>query len=204
MSIRGNTPRECFETFRAHVANLVVGTLPTDAIVLCPAIKGDERKRVLPLGPAKQRSVALPSSVHGRINVYFSQNLETVAEKDGRFRLRTQTYNYGLFDREPNATDEPLFRWEYVADPGPEGKWCRSHFHVGVGLAPREPINVTIGKAQADLHHLHIPTGFVLVEHVIRFLVNDLGVPGKDGWEAKLRDSEDKFFAEFSSKTSAP
>jgi hypothetical protein len=39
---------------------------------------------------------------------------------------------------------------------------------------------------------------------VIRFLINDLGVPAKESWEAKLRESEDKFFAEFSSKTSLP
>ena len=204
MPIRGSTPRECFDTFRDHVSDLVVNTLPTDAIVRCPLIKGDESKRVLSLGPANQRSVALPSVVHGRIHVYLAQNLEVAREKDGRFRLTTKNYNYGLFDREPGATDEPLFRWEYVADPGPEGKWCRSHFHVGIGQTPRAPIAVTIGKTEADLHHLHIPTGFVLIEHVIRFLINDLGVPPKASWEAKLRESEDKFFAEFSSKTSSP
>jgi hypothetical protein len=108
MPIRGSTPRECFDTFRDHVADLVVSTLPTDAVVRCPVIKGDESKRVLSLGPANQRSVALPSAVHGRIHVYLSQNLEALGEKDGRFRLRTTTYNYGMFDRAPGVTDEPL------------------------------------------------------------------------------------------------
>lgn len=205
MPITGDTPKECFDTFRDHVSRLIVATLATDAPVRCPKIKGEESKRILSLGPADKRSVSLPSSKHTRVHVYLSQNLEVVPEA-GRYRLSTQNYNYGLFDRDPGPTDEPLFRWEYVAQPDPKGKWCRSHFHVGIGQLPRAPINVTVGKAETDLHHLHIPTGFVLIEHVIRFLINDLGVKPADErtWEAELRGSEDKFFREFSSKTSTP
>jgi hypothetical protein len=203
MPLTGDTSKECFEKFRGFVADLVVKTLPTKAPVLCPALREDETRRVLTLGSPNQRAVALRSAKHGQVHVSLRQTLHTVAES-GRHRLRTQKYNYAFFDREPGPTDEPLFRWEYVADPESDGLWCRSHFHVGVGQVPRPPIDIQIGTAKADLHHLHIPTGFVLLEHVIRFLINDLEVPGIEGWDKELRRCEDRFFAEFNSRTSTP
>jgi hypothetical protein len=41
---------------------------------------------------------------------------------------------------------------------------------------------------------VHIPTGWVTVEEIIRFLISDLGVkPKEQDWEKELRDSEELF-----------
>lgn len=203
MPIRGNTQKECFEIFREHVAKLVGAVLPTKVTVLAPVMREDLNKRVLSFGaPGPQsKTVGLKSRTHGTIFVYLSQNLETVPE-DGAFRLRTEKYSYFLYDRSPTSTDEPMFRWEYVADPG-SGKWCRHHFHVGRVVGPeRQSIQLPLSDGHVDLNHLHIPTSFVLIEYVIRFLINDLGVIPKDEltWQDTLRSSENRFFREFSPK----
>ena len=205
MPLTGDTPKQCFDRFRSFVAELVAKTLVTDAVVLCPKISGDgdDTRRVLTLGPQAAKAIRLKSAKHGEVHVSLRQSLHVLSEGQ-RYRLRTQAYAYALYDREPGPTHDPLFRWEYVADPDPNGLWCRSHFHVGIGRAPRDPITVAIGNAKADLDRLHVPTGFVLIEHVVRFLINDLQVPGLEGWDAELRRCEDRFFAEFNSRTLTP
>ena len=54
-----------------------------------------------------------------------------------------------------------------------------------------------------DLNRLHTPTGFVLIEYVLRFLLTEMGVKAtSDDWESILERSESKFFKEFSGRTS--
>jgi hypothetical protein len=46
------------------------------------------------------------------------------------------------------------------------------------------------------LNRLHTPTGFVLIEYVLRFLLTDLGVKAaSEDWEV-LAASESRFFTE--------
>jgi hypothetical protein len=48
-----------------------------------------------------------------------------------------------------------------------------------------------------DLDKLHLPTGWVTIEEVIRFLIAEMGVPPKiDDWDDKLVES-DRFFREW-------
>jgi hypothetical protein len=43
-------------------------------------------------------------------------------------------------------------------------------------------------------HKFHIPTGWVTIEEVIRFLITDLGVPPLiENWDEELRRSEEQF-----------
>lgn len=207
MPIVRNSPKDCFDFFRSHVAKLIKDTLFTNEIVMVQKVRGDESKGVLSLGRPDQRSVPLESQTHGKVYVYLAQQLRAVPHERGTFRLTTEQYNYNLFDREPGPADEPLFRWEYVAKPNAAtDKWCRHHFHFHVGKVlegePRRPIVLPLSKGTVDLNRLHVPTGFVLIEHVIRFLINDLSVRGVEGWEQALMNSENRFFQEFSPKTS--
>ena len=60
------------------------------------------------------------------------------------------------------------FRWEYEKDPG--NSYCRHHF--------QGPITVPIKHdTEVSLNDLHVPTGFVTVEEILRFCIVDLGVP---------------------------
>jgi len=78
-------------------------------------------------------------------------------------------------------------RFEYVSqDLDPSARWCRHHvqFH-------RDYHSVRGGFSPSKFH---IPTGWVTIEEVIRFLITDLGVPPLiDKWDEELRESEKQF-----------
>jgi hypothetical protein len=50
------------------------------------------------------------------------------------------------------------------------------------------------------MNKLHVPTGFVAIEEVLRFCIVDLGVPplaGEDRWNTALDESYRRFKTEF-------
>lgn len=208
MPIEGRTAGACFEQYRGHIGPLIATTLTDKHIVNLPRLRGRPNARPMYLGHDQIKAVALESSTHGRIHLQLSQELEAVENEDGKFLLKTLRYWYKVLWGAPKYTDEPLFRWEFVKIPEPGERWCRSHFQVGKvaggddGKQPKA-ISVPLGDGQADLNRLHVPTGYVLLEYVIRFLITDLGIAppcGADKWEAALERSEATFFEKFSPK----
>ena len=89
--------------------------------------------------------------------------------------------------RTPSLQDEAEVRFEYVSrEMDPSARYSRHHvqFHRGYS------------KEQEDfsLSRLHIPTGWITIESVIRFLIADLGVaPLTEEWDEVLRESEERF-----------
>ncbi|MBC7793533.1 MAG: hypothetical protein H7Z43_07480 [Clostridia bacterium] len=114
-------------------------------------------------------------------NLFFSlsQNIEGKAA-EGDYRLTKKTYGYRLL---PSAviTDQALIRSEFEPMPndGPPAYHIQS--------------DATAGKL--DLNRLHVPTGRVMIEHVIRFLIVELGhkPPCGDEWPNVLEKSERKY-----------
>ena len=84
-------------------------------------------------------------------------------------------------------TDEPVLRWEYEKFPQENvGLWCRHHLQ---GTVP-----IDFGQGPGSLNGYHLPTGYVTVEEVIRFLIVDLGVtPLTVDWNAVLDESYSAF-----------
>ena len=214
MPIRGRTPKECFDQFREHVSKLVADVLGAQLHVTM--VKGpDDAGRDLQLGYEGSNYVDLLTEDGTAVPFYLAQHLrvfERPKEQNSaadRYQLKTQEYWYKIFDCQPGLADEPLFRWEYTADV-PEGKqWCRHHFQIGKvrtnEAGDRRALEVPLNGSPIDLNRVHIPTGFVLMEFVFRFLFTELGVvPATATWEAKLDESENKFFRQFSAKTSTP
>jgi hypothetical protein len=80
-----------------------------------------------------------------------------------------------------------VVRFEYVSrDADPGFSYSRNHvpFH--------EDFNGVIHNFSPS--KLHIPTGWVTVESVVRFLLTDLKVkPLRPNWEEILADSEEQF-----------
>jgi hypothetical protein len=111
------------------------------------------------------------------------QRFNAVPGTEG-FLLRTIEYAYRI-QKAPN--DEALVRFEYVArDAEPEFDYCRKNvqFHADFHGVFR---NFSPSK-------LHIPTGWVTIERVIRFLFTDFKVkPLRTNWEKILADSERQF-----------
>lgn len=99
------------------------------------------------------------------------------------FRQRGQPYTLTVDDEV-----EPLFRWEFGRQM-PE-LYCRHHLQGAVPLQ--------IGRHTVSLNDLHLPTGYVRVEEILRFCVADLGVrPRSEEWDRVLRDSYDRLKSEF-------
>ena len=65
---------------------------------------------------------------------------------------------------------------------------------------------LAIGDGELDLDKAHLPTGWVTIEEVIRFLIFDLGMqpPCGDSWPDLLEKSERKFFEDFTGKRHRP
>jgi hypothetical protein len=124
----------------------------------------------------------------GRIELYLGQICSASQIRSGLYRLETSKYKYTIT---PDGQDEPLIRWEYVkkyADP--THRWCRHHV--------QGEIDLNLGGQVVRLNDLHVPTGYVTIEEVIRFCIVDLGAqPMSDQWHEVLEDSYQRFKEEF-------
>lgn len=71
------------------------------------------------------------------------------------------------------------------------------------GSAATTCINASIpaGLGTLNLKRAHIPSSWVLIEHVLRFLFHDLEVGARTAqWPEILRASETEFYEQFTSK----
>src|SRR5262245_13560855 len=131
MSIRGATPKECFDRFGRHVRTLVSAVLgPTYHVTISAG--ADPLQRDMQVGERGADYVSLGTNKGGV--VYFSLAQDLIVFPIGNnsgFQLKTRQYWYKVFDVQPDLDDEPLFRWEYQADVPVGKQWCRHHFQIG-------------------------------------------------------------------------
>lgn len=104
-------------------------------------------------------------------------------------RLYTLKYAYYIYLAE--AEKRPILRWEYTRKwPTGDSRWCRHHL--------QGPINLPMGEPPTSLDALHLPTGYVCVEDIIRFCICDLGAPSKsENWHDLLEESYRSFTTDF-------
>ena len=89
-------------------------------------------------------------------------------------------------------------RWEYVDRKlEPEARYPRHHLRIHDVALP-----IDGSSSGIDLKKTHLPTGWVTIEELLRFLISELGVtsPCGDRWDQELRDGESRFYEEFTSK----
>jgi hypothetical protein len=109
------------------------------------------------------------------------QRCEGVPKPPGSVQLQTVAYRYTIT---PASDNEPLFRWEYEKRPATTDRHCRHHLHK----------DITSQSLGLQMRKLHIPTGYTLIEDIIRFCINDLGVkPRSPSWHDELEESESRF-----------
>lgn len=197
MPITGRKPGECFKTFRDHLGPVLAATLGSQHQVFC---RNDGNRSSLSLGSPSAIGVRLTSS-RGSFIFSLRQNLEVIRTEEGkRWQLKTREYRYAIYDSD-DVLAEARMRWDYVSQVPAGKRWCKHHFQMGriAGKAVSAPFN----DGELDLNRLHTPTGFVLIEYVLRFLLTDLGVaPASPSWESVLDSSQEKFFKQFSGRTS--
>ena len=204
MTLDRRTPKECFDAFRSDVSALLSAVLGERLQVRAERRKDSPNRARLVLYDGGSKSVKLDSRAFGPLYFNLEQDLAADLVDGGLFRLATKQYWYRIYEREPDSETEPLFRWEYNAEQSQ--KHCKRHFHVGKVFKGdvQVPIQIKMRDDYKDLSRLHIPTGFTLFEHVLRFLLADLEVVPAcgDAWGKHLDDSEAHFFRELSPKTS--
>ncbi len=89
------------------------------------------------------------------------------------------------------AAPESFLRWEYIRTPEPQARGCRHHLQGRIPLLQQD-------GAPVLLNHLHLSTGYVPFEEVLRFCIMDPGVrPLAEDWAETLQDSYQQFKTEF-------
>lgn len=195
MPIYGRTSKECVEQFRNVLAKLV-----------CQVLHKTRPVRVLQVGDKvlvgifDEDGAAIPVRLNTTAErpplfLQLWQTVEIVDDVGGRgkraFRLRTLEYNYHLSSK---PEDEPLLRWEYVKHPKNNAQYCRNHLQGAVRL--EDDSNVV------DFKKMHVPTGYLPLEEVFRFIIDDLAhrPPCGTKWPEVLEESKKQFLEELSSK----
>lgn len=183
MPLPARTPRDAFCALQGHVngiLNKVLTRYRLEFFVRTAArdqatLAFFDRRRVAV-------AVSLPPSLW---YLYLGLELKAVPEEKG-YGLQALKYAYRI-QRTPSLEEEAEVRFEYVSpEMDPSASWCRHHvqFHrdyqdVRDGFSPNK---------------LHIPTSWVTIEDVIRFLISDLGVPPLiETWDEELKKSEKQF-----------
>jgi hypothetical protein len=184
-ALLGDSPEGVFKRFRNHLGGLLNQTI-TDAPLSLIFLEGERDRAALSFRRYDEATSA-PLRPSG-LFLYVAQTVK--ADKDkGNWRLRTLQYSYWI-QHQTNRDSCPVsaFRFEYISprlksiDRRP-----RHHLHIpGVEAVCR-------GRC-LDLEDLHIPTGWVTVEEVIRFAIRELHCkPRSSNWDRLLLDSEEQF-----------
>ncbi len=183
MPITGRTLPDAAQNFCDHVNFVLSRTVTHTHAVL---VEVPERFQIT-FRQAGQPITAPLNTYFGRMGLYFAQVCGSVVRQDGLHELRTINYKYALY---PDVGEEPIIRWEYIKEPPPEARWCRHHL--------QGPIDIRFNEGIASLNDIHLPTGYVTFEEVLRFCIADLGVPPiDDDWDNTLRDSYERFKIDF-------
>jgi hypothetical protein len=115
----------------------------------------------------------------GDVLVFLGQTcrVEPQSGHEKPFRLKTLSYRYHI---RPDGKTDPAFRWEYTREA--PGDHCRHHI--------QGPLDAHFGRASLSLNDIHLPTGYVTIEEIVRFLIVDLGVkPLTERWREVIADS---------------
>ena len=178
-----------FEKFEKHMSDVVCGVLP-----LPPGfhlkLKWNNDSGTLEFLRGNYPAPVPVETRLGKLFLALNQDL-TATRENLQYRLRTQRYKYQLLPSDdPRA--EAIFRWEFKADMAPDVE-CRNRLHINASLP--------VGHGTLEFKRTHIPTAYVLIEHVLRFLIHDLEVaPVTPDWPGLLRESETTFYEKFSGK----
>jgi len=204
MAIEGRTLGAAAGRFRDHLNTLLHKTITQHPLSMVPYTND----KGVPQMQLTFRDHILPSAarVHSRLcgdlDLYIGQVCEAREDAKGRKRLYTASYRYSL---SPAGEPESVFRWDYVRKwpyqvveeetgqvPPEREKWCRHHLQ-GTPL-------INLGDHQFCLQDVHLPTGYVAIEDVIRFCFTDLGVQpltDEEEWHDLLNASYAQFIDDF-------
>ncbi len=184
MLLAARTPREALRVFQDYLNNVLNKVLTRYRLEFLVSIPTRGELASLSFLDRRRVAIAVPLSA-SPWHLYLGQDLKIIPEGKS-VSLRVVKYEYRI-QRTPLLQDEAEVRFEYVSSEiEPLARWCRHHvqFHRAFQSV----------RSEFAPNRLHIPTGGVSIEDVIRFLIVDLGVPPLiDTWDDELRRSEEQF-----------
>lgn len=185
MPIEAPTLAKAVERFKDHLNRVLALTVTQSRLVQVRA-KDSPHFSIGFRGEQGKPIAALMNTRFGPMELSLGQLCEGIPLGEGKFRLLTGGYRYALTEA---SSDEPWIRWEYRRAQPEHQRWCRHHLQGDIALPIRGRVN---------LNDLHLPTGYVTIEEVIRFCITDLLVkPLSQEWHEVLQDSYRKFKEEF-------
>jgi hypothetical protein len=119
------------------------------------------------------------------LHLAVAQELQVEEQKDRSWKLRTLTYSYHVLEN-ADRDSRWIIRWEYVSHYRRRDEHPRHHVHIDTV--------VKTPAGEMDLNKLHLSTGWVTIEEVIRYLIAEMGVKPKiKDWDEELLKSEERF-----------
>lgn len=199
MPITGRKPQECFNRFTDHLRPVIAATLGEEHYLHFG--RDGQNSGTLTLGDLNSNGVWLLGK-GGPFLLSLRQKVAVFENADKAWQLTTTEYSYAIYETDDELADSVL-RWDYKANP-PSGKqWCRHHMQIG--KRAQKAVELPFNEDTLDLNRLHMPTAFVLIEDVLRFLLTDLEVAAASpDWVAVIDESRETFFGQFSRRTSLP
>jgi len=107
-------------------------------------------------------------------------------QPDLGWRVSTMQYEYRILDH--TERELLVYHWQPGTDnSGPD----HPHIHISGTL---QGMRSATERLEIPLDKLHIPTGRVSIEAVIRMLITEFGVrPLREDWEKRLNETESRF-----------
>ena len=103
-----------------------------------------------------------------------------------RWRVTTRMYEYSLLDRD--ETELLVYHWQ------PDADRTYPHLHVSAALSVRR--RALEDKQAIDLDGLHLPTGRVSLEAIVRMLIDEFEIAARypeADWRRRLEETEAVF-----------
>jgi len=118
---------------------------------------------------------------HGRLILSLQQRILASCSARSPITVDTVRYRYSLaVDRDVDA----LLRWDgHHGSRSGDLPYCSHHL--------QGTLAIELPRSAARLNDFHLPTGHVLMQDILRFLIADLGVrPLHQDWDRVLNESE--------------
>jgi hypothetical protein len=203
MAITGRSFEDAARKFTDHLNGVLCKTLTQTRLQAVP-VKGTPCVNI-GFRQAGHPEEACFNSDYGWLSLSLTQNCDSIIDKDGKHELRTVAYWYYLYGG--NGTS--LMRWEfkrlYPTRAGweknqgkPEKDWVEPKYYARHHVQGDLPLE--LNGQTVSLNNLHAPTGYVPIEDIVRFCIEDLGAKFKDrqdNWHGTLLDSYRLFCQDF-------
>lgn len=189
--IEGTTPEETVASYVSYLNDLLRDTITSLPLRSIMRTGRTDLFQIAFEEEGNSPGEALLETKLGEMRLFVAQLCHTDRVSRSRYRLHTREYTYDLT---PAGANEPLFRWEYVRYPTKrDAGWCRHHLQGPLALPLRSR-----RKGEVTLNDLHLPTGYVPLEEIIRFCIHDLAAKSaRANWHDVLEESYQKFRTEF-------